>query len=185
MSNCASLARGAAALNGDVDIELVCHLREFERLASGFDRDFEILKSGGRTAELKLAETVFDEADVAGGDAAAEAALERVPRAPIERDLEIVVALERKPRLAPRPRLADGRVAEHLYGFSAGDRRALGVALALKRAEPDHVALTLICAAAPAAEDGLRFSRSIWSGSSADRSNNSSFSMPRIPFRLP
>ncbi len=131
--------------------------REFERLASGFDRDFEILKSGGRTAELKLAETVFDEADVAGSAGAAKAALERVPRTPIERDLEVVVALERAPRLAPRPRLADGRVAEHVYGFAAGDRRALRTALALKRAEPDHVALTLICAAAPAAEDGLRF----------------------------
>jgi len=130
--------------------------REFERLASGFDREFEILRAGGRTAELKLAETVFDEADAAGGAAAADLALERVPRAPIERDLEIVVALELAPRLAPRPRLADGRVAEHVYGFGAGDRRALRLALALKRAEPDHVALTLICAAAPAAEDGLR-----------------------------
>jgi electron transfer flavoprotein-quinone oxidoreductase len=128
--------------------------REFERLACGFDRDFEILKSGGRTAELRLAETVFDEADVAGG--AADAALERVARTPIERDLEVVVALERAPRLAPRPRLADGCLAEHVYGFGAGDRRALRTALALKQAQPEHIALTLICAAAPAAEDGLR-----------------------------
>ncbi len=130
--------------------------REFERLASGFDRDFEILKSGGRTAELKLAETVFDEADVAGAGAAA-AALDRVPRTPIARDLEIVVALEQAPRLAPRPRLADDRVAEHVYDFAAGDRRALRTALALKQAQPDHVSLSLICAAAPSAEDGLRF----------------------------
>ncbi len=37
----------------------------------------------------------------------------------------------------------------------------------------------------PSAEAGLRLRRSICIGSSAPRSNNSSFSVPRIPFRLP
>ncbi|UCC72891.1 MAG: FAD-binding protein [Gemmatimonadota bacterium] len=131
--------------------------REFERLASGFDRDLETLNSGGRTSELRLAETVFDEADAAGGAQAADAGRKRIERTPIERDLEIVVAMEQAARLAPRPRLDDGRLAEHVFGPTAGDRRALRLALALKGAAPDRVRLTLICAAPIAAEDQLRF----------------------------
>ncbi len=129
--------------------------REFQRLATGFDRDFESLKSGGRTAELKLAETVFDEADAESARGAAE--VERIERTPIARDIEIVVALEQTPRLAPRPRLADGRLAEHVFGFGAGDRRALRLALRLKAAAPERVRVTLICAAPLIAEDELLF----------------------------
>ena len=134
--------------------------REFSRLAQGFDRDFETLRTGGRPAELKLAETVLDEADAAHAAHAAhaEAGVGRIERTPFDRDreLEIVVALERVPRLAPRPRLQDGQVAEHVYGFTAGDRRALHLALSLKEAAPERVRVTLICAAPLAVEDLLR-----------------------------
>ena len=130
--------------------------REFQRLVSAFDRDLERLNAGGRPVELELAETVLDEVDAAQSLRAAEPA-DRVERTPIDRDLQIVVAMERAPKLAPRPRLERGRIAEHVFGFSAGDRRALDLALALKRAAPDRVRITLICAAPVSAEDQLRF----------------------------
>jgi electron transfer flavoprotein-quinone oxidoreductase len=129
--------------------------REFSRLRSSFDRDFETLQSGGRSAELKLAETVLDEYDAAHGLHAVED-VGRVERAPIDRDLEIVVAMEWTPRLAPRPRVEDGSLAENLFGFSAGDRRALRRALAMKNAARDRVSLTVVSAAPLSAEDGLR-----------------------------
>jgi electron transfer flavoprotein alpha subunit len=130
--------------------------REFQRLLHGFDRDFETLKSGGHTAELKLVETVFDETETAASAQAAARVLERVERSAIRRDLNVVVALEHVPRLAPRPRLEDKKVAEHIFSFTAGDRRALRLALALKQAAPDRVQVTLITAAPHAAEDPLR-----------------------------
>ncbi len=129
--------------------------REFARLASGLDRDLEILKGGGRTAELALAETIFDEADAA--PSAPRHVAPSIDHTPIERPLELVVVLELAPRLAPRPRLEDGRVSEHLYGFAAGARRALRLALALKSAAPGRVHITLVCAGPRTAEDGLRF----------------------------
>jgi len=142
---CAAAARGFVA----------CAQREFQRLTSGFDRDFETLRAGGRPAELKLAETLLDETEAQS--ATMRAPLTRIERAPIDRDLGIVVALEHTPRLAPRPRLEEGRVAEHVFGFSAGDRRALRLALALKSAAPERVQVTLVCAAPTSVEEGLRF----------------------------
>ena len=129
--------------------------RAFSRLAYSFDRDFELLKNGGRPAELALAETVLDLADAAihaGGEQPIS-----IERTPIDRKLEIVVAAEVIPQLAPRPRLDEGRVAEHVFGLSAGDRRALKLALALKSAAPNKVRVTLISAAPPIAEDQLLF----------------------------
>jgi electron transfer flavoprotein-quinone oxidoreductase len=128
--------------------------REFMRLATGFDRDFETLKAGGRTAELKLAETLLDETEIAA--AHGKAGTGGIERSPIDRGLEIVVALERAPHLAPRPRVIDGELAEHVYGFTAGDRRALSMALALKSASPERVRVTLVCAAPVEVEDALR-----------------------------
>ncbi|HSG81643.1 MAG TPA: acyl-CoA dehydrogenase family protein, partial [Gemmatimonadota bacterium] len=127
--------------------------REFQRLLSGFDRDFVILRDGGRPSELKLAETLFDESEAA---TAATESDRRIERTPVDRDLKIVVALEWAPHLAPRPRVSEGRLAEHVYGFTAGDRRALRLALELKRAAPHRVRVTLITAAPHAAEDALR-----------------------------
>ena len=129
--------------------------REFERLISGFDRDFEMLKLGSRPSELLLVETMLDELDAAAHGVETVA---RIERTPIDQDLEIVIALERTPQLAPRPRVAGGRLAEHVYGFSAGDRRSLRLALALKAAARDRVRVTLICAAPLAAEEALRSS---------------------------
>jgi electron transfer flavoprotein alpha subunit len=129
--------------------------REFDRLVFGFDRDFQRLQSGDHPVELALAETVFDEAEAKNAQTG-EATDVRIERGPIARDLEVVVALEYAPKLAPRPRLADGRVAEHRFGFTAGDRRALRHAVALKQAAPDRVHVTLVCAASLSAADDLR-----------------------------
>ena len=131
--------------------------REFTRLARGFDRDFDTLRSGGRPIELRLAETVLDEADAAQSAQSHQPPAEGIARSPIERDLRIVVAVEQTPRLAPRPRLANGHIAEHVYAFSSGDRRALRLALAIKRSAPARVQVTLVTAANLAAEDHLRF----------------------------
>ncbi|NIR44969.1 MAG: hypothetical protein GWN53_11125 [Gammaproteobacteria bacterium] len=126
--------------------------RAFDREVSGFDRDLGILQNGGRPTELKLAETLLDESEAAEEDGERRA----IERTPIDRELKIAVALQRAPRLAPRPRLADGDLAEHVYGLGSGDRRALRAALELKAAAPDRVHVTLICAAPLAAEDDLR-----------------------------
>ena len=130
--------------------------REFWRLARGFDRDLETLRAGGRTAELRLAETVLDEADAAhpGAD---EEATTRIERTPLAGRLAIAVVAEQAPRLAPHPRVQNGRIAEHVHAFTDADRHALRLALDLKRAAPDRIAVTLLCAAPLHAEDQVRF----------------------------
>ncbi|UCF19822.1 MAG: FAD-binding protein [Gemmatimonadota bacterium] len=128
--------------------------REFSRLVRSFDRDVETLTTCGRTAELRLAETVFDESDAAPS---APTTTDAVPRDAIDQDLKIVLVPELTPALAPRPRLEAGRLVEHVFKFSAGDRRALKLALELKRAAPERVRVTLVCAAPLVAEDSLRF----------------------------
>jgi len=131
--------------------------REFWRLARGYDRDLETLQAGGRTAELALAETVLDEADTAQDAAEVDHAHDRIERPAITDHIEVAVVAEQAPRLAPRPRLEDGRIREHVYDFTAADHRALQLALELKRAAPQRVDITLVCAAPLHAEDQMRF----------------------------
>lgn len=129
--------------------------REFARLAFAFDRDWEVIYAGGRPTALRLAELVLDGSEPSAG--AAGAAEEGEPEAPrIERPLRVVVCVEEAPRLAPRPRVRDGRLAEHLTTASPGSRRALRLALALKRGAPDRVTVTVVAAAPARAEPVLR-----------------------------
>jgi electron transfer flavoprotein-quinone oxidoreductase len=113
---------------------------EIERLHTGFDRDFTLLKQGFYPPEVRTAFLALETADDQSEP------LRPTPGHKVTRALHVLVVLNIVPALSPLPRIVNGELLETHFDIDGASRTALERALELKSAS-EEVAVTAIAVA--------------------------------------
>jgi len=131
-----------------------CRL-EIDTLDRRFTSSYAYLQDGRYPPDVRLGFMSLDpEGALAEAWGAVPEALRPAPaERPLEREVRVAVMMKPVPAIAPRPRLGADAFEESLYTIDQVDLRALEMALALKRRDPQRVTLAVYTlAGAPGTE---------------------------------